>query len=395
MIGSGTAPDIGLTTTQSAVPAASVLVSPGSALVYGTEYQSDANVTLTIAPNGTGNPRIDTVVLTKDWVLQTVRLAIVQGTAGVTPAAPALTQVAGTKWQIPLADVAVANAFVTITNANITPRRAWANQADGIALLDVKNNSGGSLVAGDVVIRDTSADRSATTTTTACDYRVIGVWQSRTANAGYGRVIQRGIAYVNMSAATTRGNGIGVSATAKMADPIASGVATTSSLKIIGIALETTGGAGLCLCAIDVTHMRTPAFKSIIRDNGANYTTTSVAPTFVAVDNTNLTITLVIEGTSVLVGWEGLAANLTLATGVCFDITVDGTRQGTGFNMGLTKSFASAMESFSHLITGLTPGSHTFVLVWATDAAGTVSMYSGNGAGTADAAAVFWAMEVG
>jgi microcystin-dependent protein len=116
----------GLAVVESSPAAKSVTVETGKALVYGRMYVNDAGKALTIADNASGNPRIDYIVLECDWTAQTIRLDVVQGTPAGSPSAPALTQTSGTLWQEPLAQVAVANGFTSITNTNITRERAWA-----------------------------------------------------------------------------------------------------------------------------------------------------------------------------------------------------------------------------------------------------------------------------
>jgi hypothetical protein len=369
-----------------------VRVFAGSAIVDGTFYTSDATETLSIAANASGNPRIDTVVLRKDFSLQTVRLAVLTGTPAATPVASNLTQSAAI-WEVPLADIAVANAFVTIANANITPRRTFANAADGVYLNDVLNNTAGILECGDVVINDTTADRAATTTTTARDKRVMGVWLARTASGGYGRVIARGIGFVKTSAAATRGDYLAVSATAKQADVIASGAAATvSKARIIGTALETTTGAGLCLALIDIWWPRDYAYQIIKRDNGATYQTTSGS--FTNVDGTNLSITLTVNTGKVLLEFSGAGVNTT--NNMFFDVTVDGTRYGAAGADGITATGATVNTQplgFTIMIDGLSVGAHTFNLVWRVTA-GTANLYSGNGVAGADFIVGFSAREV-
>lgn len=248
--GSGVAPDPGLTVTQRGAGAnMSVDVSAGAAFVNGTFYITDATVNLAIGSNSSGNPRIDTVILKKDWSLQTVRLAIKQGTAAASPVPPSLVQSAGASWEIPIADVAVANGAVSITNANLQVRRSPANVADGIYLHAVLNNSGVVLQTGDVVVLDTTADRAAKTTTTPSDKAVLGVWVGRTAVAGYGRVLVQGIGYVNANAAVTRGQGLVTSSSAKQAAPSTLGNEQVQ----FGTALQTTSGSGLVLAYIGKT----------------------------------------------------------------------------------------------------------------------------------------------
>lgn len=247
-LGSGTQPNDGLKVQAQTVPSTSVDVLAGSALVQGIAYINTATVSFVIAANASGNPRIDTIILQADYALQTVRLVVLQGTPAASPAVPTLTQSANVLWEIPLADIAVANGFTTITNAVITPRHEWANAPSGVYLDSVLNNSGSELNTGDVVIWDASADRAVTVGTTFDDPLLAGVWQGRTANGGYGRVQRSGIGYVNASAAITRGNTLVTSVTTKRAAE----QVRISLGAVLGIALETTSGAGYVLANINV-----------------------------------------------------------------------------------------------------------------------------------------------
>lgn len=247
-LGSGTQPNDGLKVQAKAVPNTQIEVLIGSALVQGIEYLNDATVSFTIAGNSSGNPRIDTVILRADYVAQTVRLAVLQGSPAGSPTPLALTQTPGVTWEIPLADIAVANGFVSITNANITPRHEWVNAASGVYLDNILNNSGGTLQDGDVVIWDSSIDRGVTTTTTQDDRRLAGVWRGRTANGGYGRVQRSGVGYVNANGAVTRGNLLATYSTVKQAVQITTGIRNA----VLGRALETTAGSGFVLTNIEV-----------------------------------------------------------------------------------------------------------------------------------------------
>lgn len=360
IMGSGAAPDPGLTVSATGPASASVNVSAGAALVHGTFYIDDATVNLAIASNVSGNPRIDTIILRKDWTSQTVRLTVLQGTPNATPVATNLTQTDGVLWEVPLADIAVASGFSSLAQSTITPRRVWANVADGVYLNDILNNTAGILVAGDVVVRDATADRAAKTTTTLNDATVFGIWMARTAAGGYGRLVQRGIAYVNLTAAATRGDLVVVSATAKKADVVASGAAATQSrARIIGVALETTSGAGLCLCSIEINISRPLASKAIVRDNGGDYATASA--TFVDLDATNLVITLIIENPNVLLTFTGVTWDFNRQG--AYDFLVDGVRVGAAALNGLMTANGGNGDyngSMVYLATGLAPGSHTF-----------------------------------
>lgn len=102
-----------------------VVVEPGGALVYGGWYLNDADLTLPIAANPGPGVRYDFVVLRASWAAQTIRAVIVQGTPGA--GAPALTQIAGTTWEIPLALVEVAVLAASITAPDITDHRQFPN----------------------------------------------------------------------------------------------------------------------------------------------------------------------------------------------------------------------------------------------------------------------------
>jgi hypothetical protein len=392
ILGSGVAPDLGLTTTAVGVPNASVNVSAGAALVHGTFYLNDATVNLAIAANLAANPRIDTIVLRKSWAAQTVRLAVLQGTAGASPVAPTLTQTDGVTWEIPLADIAVAAGFVSITNAVITPRRSWANVSDGVYLCDILNNSGAIRVAGDVVIIDTTATRAAKLTSTGNDPLVLGVWMARTPIAGYGRVIRTGIGYVNISAAVNRGDSISVSATSGKADVIPASPATGSDYQKIGIALETTSGAGLALCLIDIVPPRpAKASRSLVVDNNASYSTTSA--TFVDIDPVALSITLTFTGSKALISFAAVYNSSATAPG--FDLLIDGVRVGAASTTGIGGGVqGAAFVSFTYLATGLSAGSHTFKIQYRTNGAVALTVYSGAGGALTDWLPTFSVTEI-
>jgi hypothetical protein len=109
-----------------------VQVASGRAWIMGHFFESDAAETLAIGPNGSGNPRIDRVVIRLDWTANTIDLAVVAGTPAASPTAPALTQSA-TVWEIPLAQVAVANGAVNILSANITDGRGFVTGLRDVA----------------------------------------------------------------------------------------------------------------------------------------------------------------------------------------------------------------------------------------------------------------------
>lgn len=240
----------------------SVLLNIGSALVDGTEYQNSAALTLSITANASGNPRIDTIVLRKVFATQTIRAFVLAGTPAASPVPPSLTQSTGVTWEIPIADIAVANGAVSITNANITPRALFTDAADRVALDNLLNNSGAVLQTGDLVILDTGADRAVTNTG---GLRRVGIWNGRTAAAGIGRANNKGICRVQTSAAVTRGQYCNIGTTS----PATCNGTTLPTVYTIGVFLETTLAAGLALAWVDA---------GIAQQFGFVATTTLAAP---------------------------------------------------------------------------------------------------------------------
>lgn len=251
LLGSGAVGnDTPLKVQAAGIPNTTVTVKSGAAIVDGTFYISTADASLSIPANASGNPRIDLIILRKDNILQTIRLAVKQGTPAASPVAPSLIQTAGVMWEVELARVTVASAFVSITDSVITQTAEPANVPSGSYLYDVLNNSGGDLVTGDVVVYDTTTNRAVKTTTTRNDSLVAGVWVGFAANGAYGRVQIGGIGLVRVDAAiATRGNLLMTSTTAKSATAYVNGVNDFSPYQV-GINLETIAAAGLVMAII-------------------------------------------------------------------------------------------------------------------------------------------------
>lgn len=100
------------------------------AVVHGKGwYSGTSDITKAISANGTGQPRVDLVVLGLDRSTQLVTEYVKAGTAGANPQPPALQRdAAGAgsgKWEIPLARVAVASGAATISSGNVTVVAPW------------------------------------------------------------------------------------------------------------------------------------------------------------------------------------------------------------------------------------------------------------------------------
>lgn len=103
-------------------------VATGGAVVYGMLFDMDAAVGVSIPTPSSGNSRYDRVVAQRDWGNQVVRIARVSGVAAPAPAVPALTQTAGTFWEVPLATILIDDAgAITNTDARefCTYSTAW------------------------------------------------------------------------------------------------------------------------------------------------------------------------------------------------------------------------------------------------------------------------------
>jgi hypothetical protein len=82
-----------------------------------------------------------------------------------------------------------------------------ANTFGRQVVIPMTNKSGGSVIAGDVVVVDTANNDAFTTTTTAGFTGTVGIAQEAIANNAVGKVLFAGYAaLINVSASVTRGN---------------------------------------------------------------------------------------------------------------------------------------------------------------------------------------------
>lgn len=100
-----------LVVTGAATPLA---VDTGFALVDGTFYSNSASVNVVI-PTPAALVRIDRIVLRKSWAAQTIRITRIAGIEG--GGVPALTQVDGVTWDLPLFQASVTvGGVITLTD---------------------------------------------------------------------------------------------------------------------------------------------------------------------------------------------------------------------------------------------------------------------------------------
>jgi len=95
-----------------------ISIDTGAAVIYGTFFESDEAVTLSVSTPASGTSRIDCIVVRRDYAARTARIARITGTASATaPTAPTLTQNATGIYEIPLAEALIDDAgIITITD---------------------------------------------------------------------------------------------------------------------------------------------------------------------------------------------------------------------------------------------------------------------------------------
>lgn len=127
------------------------------ALVRGHAWTSGSSeFNLAIDENASGSTRVDTVVMRLDKSTWDVTAAVRKGTPGA--GAPSLQRDAGDSgmWEIPVADVTVANGAASIAAGNVKQRpllQAGANRSCSV-ITDIQST----LIAGDIVY-ETSTGR--------------------------------------------------------------------------------------------------------------------------------------------------------------------------------------------------------------------------------------------
>lgn len=98
------------------------------AIVRGFRWESDgAGVVRAIDPNTSGQPRIDLAVLRLNRADWTVTFQVIKGTPAASPLPPSPTQSEATtgKWELPLAQIAVANNATSVASSNVTSRAQY------------------------------------------------------------------------------------------------------------------------------------------------------------------------------------------------------------------------------------------------------------------------------
>lgn len=118
-------------------------MTAGSAFVNGVKYDNSAALTKTVANNGSGNPRIDRLVLKLDQGAKTVTADILVGTPGTSPQPPSLTGTATISY-LTIARATVPGGGNAYTN--LVDERVFVGQR---AIIGTKTASGAVMNSGD------------------------------------------------------------------------------------------------------------------------------------------------------------------------------------------------------------------------------------------------------
>lgn len=259
-----------LAVTPNSPTAKNVLVDTGAAVVQGGWYHNDAQETVTIAANVSGSTRIDIIVLSSDYVAQEIRLAVVQGTAGA--GFPAISQIAGVLWQIPLAYITLASGYSTVTASMITDWREYANIPSALGV-DCLNGDVVTMEVGTVVIPGNGTSNQLQRTLSVASL-VGGVIERRVLENENGRMLISGIVPVLCSVSVAAGDGLIPSSTAGQA-------MIGTGHRQFGYVLVANSGAGTnCLAFIHCFPRTIPAARVYNNANISIPDATSTALTF-------------------------------------------------------------------------------------------------------------------
>jgi hypothetical protein len=97
-----------------------VKVKTGKAWLQGAYYESDAETTIAIVANASGQTRVDRVVVRVNWTTNTCVQTVIEGTPGAGAPAPTWTT---TTWDLLLAQVTVVNGAALIAAGDVTDER--------------------------------------------------------------------------------------------------------------------------------------------------------------------------------------------------------------------------------------------------------------------------------
>lgn len=114
--------------------------------------------------------------------------------------------------------------------------------------------------------------------------------------------------------------------------------------------------------------------KQYIRTS-SNYTTTSTS--LVDVDGSNMSLTLTTDGSDVLVTFCALASLASGAKRISMGVKIDTTDYLLVSNTSVTTTYFETNVNFCYVFTGLSAGSHDFILRWKSNEGVTATLTAG------------------
>lgn len=147
----------------------------------------------------------------------------------------------------------------------------------------------------------------------------------------------------------------------------------------------------------DLLYLLARPSQAVIHVPEATYTTSSSA--FTPIDAAQLSITLNLAGSAVMIGFSGMARSNASDVRAAFDVEIDGVRYAAATTEGICQSLPPISANlpnhvqFTVLAAGLTPGAHVFRPVWRVPNVGTAGLLAG-GVAYFSHPVVFWAAEV-
>jgi hypothetical protein len=139
--------------------------------------------------------------------------------------------------------------------------------------------------------------------------------------------------------------------------------------------------------------IKDPPSANYEANEGADYSTSSTTYGNVDPIGTDFTLQITTTGGDVVIS-AILHCN---GNAGYFDVSVDGTRIANNNSGGLCRILPNAgnLGMFTRIITGLSAASHTFILMWRADSAGSpVILYAGAGTANRDVHPQFWVREL-
>jgi hypothetical protein len=134
--------------------------------------------------------------------------------------------------------------------------------------------------------------------------------------------------------------------------------------------------------------LKTPPTSLYNLNQASDYTTTSTS--FVDVDATNLSLTIVTAGGDVLITFMGFGGS---SGRIYLDVAIDGVRMAGDDGFLASANGVSTPVTLVALKQGLSAGSHTFKLQWKVNT-GTGTLYAGAGTSSFDVHPQFFVREV-